>query len=692
MERDRKIKKLQRKMAGFEKILPFFIYPPLNSTEIPYFYPHTPFIYGSMHPKFLVILFVISGIGASAQAPDPAIYNKLRSAESSMALKIMNFTEDLKAAETDFVYQRMEWLINPAEKYIRGKVTTHFTSEISDLTQLYFDLHDALTVDSVLYNQISLKFTHAHHRLVIDLPNPLPNMAKDSVTVVYRGEPEETGFGSFTKSSHNGVPIIWTLSEPYGAMEWWPCKQTLTDKIDSIDIVVTSPEPYRTASIGILVSEEVAGQQRRMHWRHRYPIAAYLVAIAVTNYADYTETASLPGGRTFPVVNFVYPENLEYARQNTPQTLEIMNLFNDLFGDYPFAKEKYGHAQFGWGGGMEHQTMSFMGSFGFELIAHELAHQWFGNYVTLASWQDIWLNEGFASYATGLAYEHLLDGFWWPQWKSVNLNRILLQPGGSVFVEDTTNVSRIFNGRLSYSKGAYLLHMLRWKLGDGQFYTALRNYLSDPRVAYGFASHQLVEEHFASAAGMSLRTFFDQWYYGEGYPIYSAMYNTSALADTLQIKLFQQTSHPSVAFFDIPVPLRVYGIHPGDSMDFRLDLEYSGQVFKLPVSFQVNSVSVDPDMWLIRKVDSIVKTGEEFPNGQITVYPNPFTNKFRLEVPSDQSIVMVEVYNLPGQVVFRQYGDIQEISPRIPPGQYLLSVKTTKQMFKRKIIKADRPE
>jgi aminopeptidase N len=645
-----------------------------------------------MQRKLVLILLVITGIGASAQAPDPAVYNKLRSAESSMASKIMNFTEDQRAAETDFIYQRMEWQINPAEKYIRGKVTTHFKSEIPVLTQVYFDLHNALTVDSVMYKQQHLKFTHANHRLVIDLPNPLPDKAIDSVTIMYRGEPEETGFGSFTKSSHNGIPVIWTLSEPYGAMEWWPCKQTLTDKIDSVDIIVTSPEPYRTASNGLLVSEVVVNQQRRMHWRHRYPIAAYLVAIAVTNYADYSETASLPDGRTFPIVNFVYPENLEDARQNTRRTLEIMELFNTLFGDYPFAREKYGHAQFGWGGGMEHQTMSFMGSFGFELIAHELAHSWFGNYVTLASWQDIWLNEGFASYATGLAYEHLLDGFWWPRWKQVNLDRILLEPGGSVFVKDTTNVSRIFNGRLSYSKGAYLLHMLRWKLGDEKFYTALRNYLADHRVAYGFASHQLVEEHFESSAGKPLRKFFDQWYYGEGYPVYSATYNTSKSEDTLQIKLFQQTSHPSVPFFDMPVPIRVYGIHPGDSVDFRLDLTSSGEIFKLPVSFPVGSVSIDPDLWLIRKVDSIVKTGKELSNGQITVYPNPFTNRFRLEVPSDQKIVMTELYDLPGRLVFRQYGEHEEFSPRIPPGHYLLIVKTTKQIFERKLIKADRPE
>jgi len=207
------------------------------------------------------------------------------------------------------------------------------------------------------------------------------------------------------------------------------------------------------------------------------------VAIAVTNYAEYSDWLELEDGRKIEILNFVYPENLEKAKTETPVTAEMIALYNRLIGEYPFADEKYGHAQFGWGGGMEHQTMSFMYNFGFELVAHELAHQWFGDYITCGSWQDIWLNEGFATYLSGLVYENLLDGYWWPQFKKLNVERIVSQPGGSVYVKDTTNIETIFSGRLSYSKGAWILHMLRWTLGDEAFFEGMKSYFIIPSAS-----------------------------------------------------------------------------------------------------------------------------------------------------------------------------------------------------------------
>ncbi len=413
----------------------------------------------------LTLIFIIIILSVFAQKPDSDFIDKLVSQERNNFIKKSAFVESQNYKLTDVIYQRMECDINPDILFIKGVITTHFKNKIQNLNEIEFDLFSAMIVDSVIHNNQKLTFNRTENKLNITLSESLIEGQLDSVSVYYNGSPRNSSFGAFSKTMHNNVPNIWTLSEPYGAMEWWPCKQSLADKIDSIDIIVTSPEFHRTASIGVLISETVDNGFRKMHWKHRFPIATYLVAISVTNYSNYSDSLKLDDGRLIEILNYVYPENLENAKKNTPVTIEIMELYNNLIGEYPFASEKYGHAQFGWGGGMEHQTMSFMGNFGFKLIAHELAHQWFGDYITLGSWQDIWLNEGFATYLEGLSYEHLIDSNW-HQWKQGKVERITGKPDGSVYVHDTTDVYRIFDGRLSYAKGAYILHMLRWILGD----------------------------------------------------------------------------------------------------------------------------------------------------------------------------------------------------------------------------------
>src|SRR5690606_28472419 len=166
----------------------------------------------------------------------------------------------------------------------------------------------------------------------------------------------ESGFGSFVQSEHEGIPVVWTLSEPYGAKDWWPCKQDLQDKADSIDIRITTPSAYRVASNGLLIEEaDIAGGLKRFHWRHRYPIAHYLIAFAVTNYEVYHTQIEMAND-TVPMETWAYPENAFEMQLNAGDIQQQMPLFSDLFGLYPFAHEKYGHCQFGWGGGMEHQT------------------------------------------------------------------------------------------------------------------------------------------------------------------------------------------------------------------------------------------------------------------------------------------------------------------------------------------------
>jgi aminopeptidase N len=543
------------------------------------------------------------------------------------AQKINNF---------DVTYLRFNLNIDPAQEEISGSVLTRFHA-VGDLTSgLAMELSTAFFIDSILFNGKPTTYNHSgDFDLIIFPPQNFDLQLSADVEIFYHGIPSlGNGFGSVGRETHNDVWGMWTHSEPYGSRDWWPGKNDLTDKADSIDVVVHCPELYRTASNGILVLDEVNAGIRTCHWKHRYPIVPYLIAVAVTNYEIYSDWA-ISAGSPVEVLNYVYPEDKAVIMQKTIETVKLIELFSELFTPYPFLEEKYGHAQFGLGGGMENQTMSFMGRFDVEIIAHELAHQWFGNAVTLNSWQDIWLNEGFATYLSALAYEHFSLDLYWPRWKSLAVGFVVSKPDGKVFVEDTTNVERVFSARLSYYKGALLLHMLRLKMGDEAFFEACRNYLNDGRLSYGFAGTNELKAHLEATYGNDLTGFFEDWYYGEGFPSYHAEVVRLASND-YKVRLSQEQSHVSVDFFELPLPIRFKGLN----RDTTIVFENTGnpQEWFIYPGFKIDSVFIDPEQRIIsgnNTTDLMDKSSD------VAVYPNPAATQLRLPLASEPDFVVV---------------------------------------------------
>ena len=647
-----------------------------------------------MMMKYLLAILsgLALGLQLSAQSPEfnPSDLDQIAEAEAKATAGKITAPTLAPSGDYDVRYQRLEWQVDPAVRYIRGAITTYFETKAVNFDEVNFDLTDSLTVDSVRYHGASAVFTHNGDMLAIALPVSLPAGANDSLTVYYQGVPASTGFGSFIQADHSGTPIIWTLSEPYGARDWWPCKQDLTDKIDSIDVLVTCPAAYRAASNGLLVSETNAGAgQQTYHWQHRYPIACYLVAVAVTNYEQYYDYAEIQTG-TLPILNYVFPENLAAAQNQTPAVVPILEFYDSLFISYPFHKEKYGHAQFGWGGGMEHQTMSFMVNFGYELMAHELAHQWFGDHVTCGSWEDIWLNEGFATYLSGLCYERFSPNQYWPNFLQGRIGSVVSQPGGSVWVNDTTNVGRIFSGRLSYAKGAMVLHQLRWTVGDSAFFAGIRNYLDAPGIAGDFARTADLRSHLEASSGQDLDWYFDDWFYGEGYPSYQIEW--SQAGNTAWATIHQTQSHPSVGFFEVPVPLR---FKTGSQIfDVRLTPSASGQSFQVDVPFAADELLPDPDWWLISANNTVTKVavGTDEPGAfPVQIAPNPTTGKVSVSTGDGRLPDGVQVFDALGKLV-KTIGSQNVATCEIdltglPGGVYEIRIVSGKEVVTQKLIK-----
>ena len=640
------------------------------------------------------ILLMLFSQNTLAQIPDDFKQTSTIAAMEQAAHIRLNSREQATAASAnvDINYYRCEWEVDPAIRYISGNVTAYF--QVTENTgTVTLDLMSVLVTDSVKQRGNHLTFIQSANTLEISFSSQMLAGIKDSISIYYKGVPPNTGFGSFIQSTHAGIPVMWTLSEPYGARDWWPCKNGLDDKADSIDIIVTHPSTYKAAANGMLQSETLTngGTKLVTHWKHRYPITTYLVCMAITNYTVFNNTVQL-GNISLPMVTYCYPESQAAFEAGTQNTLDAMQLFHQYFGDYPFIKEKYGHVQFGWGGGMEHQTSTFIVNTSESLVAHELGHQWFGDMITCASWEDIWLNEGFATYLARFYMENKYPLTVISNRQSV-LNNITSSVGGSVKVDDTSSVGRIFSGRLSYNKGSYLLNMLRLKLGDDAFFRGIKNYLNDPAVKYGFARTTDLQRNLEFTSGLDLDRFFEQWFSGEGYPSYHVQWSQLG-SGSVKIKMDQITSHPSVSFFEMPVPLTFK--NASQEKTVLVDHTFNGEIFIKSLGFMPDTVLVDARFDLISKNNTTLKvplTNTGIPG--VEIYPNPIQQPFTVYLHDfTVSQAILSIYGMNGQLVYRQsiplFNGAEIINPRLDNlagGQYILKIFAGDYTYTKKLLK-----
>jgi aminopeptidase N len=541
---------------------------------------------------------------------------------------------EYSSALYDIYFYRFNLEVNNLTPSLQGNVEIHARIIEARVDTMVLELSDQVDVDSVFADQDRTEILHSENLLYIPLNDPALSGESVFMNIYYHIIDGDFLYnrGIVTRTDQNGKSVTWTLSEPYFSRNWFPCSQNLTDKIDSAYLIFTAPDSCLVGSNGVLTEiTELENGKRSFEWRTSYPMAFYLISYAVGDYMDYSFYVPISHGDSVLVQNYIYNDSSYFLnnKANIDATGQLLQVFSELFGPYPFVDEKYGHCLAPLSGGMENQTMTTLSEFSFDLVSHELAHQWFGDYVTCSDWQNIWINEGFASYAELLAIEQLKTEVERRVWLLDSYSYIITEPDGSTYVpeEELQNYRRIFDKRLTYEKGAFILHMIRHQLGDDAlFYQLLRNFLG--KYAFSFASAQDFKQLAEDISQKDFDNFFNQWYYGEGYPILDFRWKQDA--GYLTIEIDQQTTAAEITpFFDLLIDLKVYylggdtliQIRPGSNTD-QVQIGLHERVYK---------ISPDPDKWLLAEIRSVTRVFDTDLAASFAVFPNPTRDEFYIE-------------------------------------------------------------
>ncbi len=499
----------------------------------------------------------------------------------------------------DVNFYRIDMNVNITTEIITAGVDMTSTTTQDSVTFCEIDLFSNMTIDSILVDGAPATYTRNVNVVTVNLPVQKDSGEVFTVSTYYYGHPVEGGFQAFSFDSYGGNPVISTLSEPYLARTWWPCKDHPDDKADSVDIVITYPSNLFCSSNGKLIANlDLGNGTRETYWKVRYPIATYLISLAMSNYSTWRNWFKYTPTDSMPVDYWVYPSQLATAQAGYAPTVPMLDTLSRMFGLYPFINEKYAMSMFNWGGAMEHQTNTSIinGYFAQSIIVHEMGHQWYGDMITCRDWHHIWMNEGFASYTEALWFEST-GGF---TALRDYMNGMRYTSGGSIYCVDTTDVWAIFSSRV-YDKGAWALHMLRGVVGDENFFDILAAYYDDPRFKWKDVTTEGFRDLCEEVTGMDLHPFFEDWIYGTYYPRYAVSYTYDQVSPGVyrvyvHIRQFQTTT-PLV--FDMPsVDISVYN---GTYHDFSVPNTQRDQDYIFEVTGSApTSVSIDRNDWILK--------------------------------------------------------------------------------------------
>ncbi|MGI4865530.1 MAG: M1 family aminopeptidase [Janthinobacterium lividum] len=648
---------------------------------------------------FLLVLGALgSSVAAQAQQVTPALgvanfsaaaracaLAHQRQGAATQAVAIASVRHRQKMERYDVKWYKLDIALENNSRNVAGSVLLRVQVRAQALDSLAFELYQApanspastatLVIDSVVAGgRRSPGVRRQGNEATAALAQPAPAGSVLEARIYYHGtapsgNSNAIGNALSTSSSYTmgGVPypynVTWSLSEPFSAHEWFPCKQVLADKADSAAVSVTTTLPNKVGSNGVLRRTVLLPNNKvRYEWSTRHPIDYYLISVAVAPYVEYVNYANPAGGPAIPIVNYVYNQAaLNYYKTEMDRTPGFIENYSSLVGRYYFADEKYGHSLAPIGGGMEHQTMTTQDGFDFTLTAHELFHQWFGDNVTCASWEDVWLNEAFASYGEYLSLQAFSTPQYTRDWMDVAQGYAHDAGSGSVRVTDTTSVGRIFSFDLTYKKGAAVVHLLRYLCHDDvRFFRVLRTYQS--QYSGRAARTADLQALFEAELGQPLGYFFQQWYRGEGFPAFAVRWRQ--VGGSLGLQVVETASLPAITpFFQTEVDYTIH-FQNGTSQVVRLNQTQATQSFTVPVSSTVSStvssIEIDVAGWLpdlpgsVQQDNTLVlATQAAVATPLLLAFPNPCREQLNLASPVPAGAT-AEILDATGRLVARQ--------------------------------------
>ncbi len=495
----------------------------------------------------------------------------------------------------DVTYYDLHMKFDRPDSSITGDVALT-AKVVASLNVCEIDCYFMMQVDSVLVNGINAPFSRTWDMVIADLGRTYLPGEQFTVRTFYHGREADFQWWALHFVDYGGEPIVGNLSEPYYARSWWPCKDYPNDKADSLDFKITYPSQYFCSSNGVMISDIDHGDGfRTTHWSERYPIATYLVSIAMAEFTHWREWALITETDSLPIDYWVYPSLVPTAQNGYWITPLAMDTLSRLYGEYPFKNEKYAMSNFMWGGAMEHQTNTSMspGMSGNPItVIHELAHQWWGDMITCRDWHHIWLNEGFATYSEALMLETVLGETDFHAYMA----GIEYYSNGSVYVYDTTSAGNILD-LIVYHKGGWVLHMLRGIIGDEAFFSGLLDYGNSP-LKYGTAVTEDFQYYMEQASGQDLDWFFSEWIYGHGNPNYEYRWQCVPSEGGYRLDLIVMQIQTGIGFFAMPLQFEFETATRAVILDTIWN-EQPFTLYQLEFADSVTSVTLDPMNWVL---------------------------------------------------------------------------------------------